>query len=61
LRIIREKGGVVSRKQLTEILVNVFKRERSTIASRITGRLKDKAIVDVDGMIQDSNNMLLNL
>ena len=61
LRIIRERGGSVSRKQLTEILVKVFERERSTVASYITGWLKDKAIVEVDSMVLDSNNMVLNL
>ena len=60
-RIIRDNGGVVSRKQLTEILVKVFERERSTVASYITGWLKDNVIVEVDGMIEDSNNMVLNL
>ena len=61
LRIIRERGGSVSRKQLTEILVKVFERERSTVASYITGWLKDKAIVEIDSMVLDSNNMVLNL
>ena len=59
LNIIRDKGGVVSRKQLTEILIKVFERERSTVSSYISGWLKDKSVVETDGMIQDSNNIVL--
>ena len=59
LNIIRDKGGVVSRKQLTEILIKVFERELSTVSSYISGWLKDKSVVETDGMIQDSNNIVL--
>ena len=61
LRIIRDKGGFVSRKQLTEILVKVLERKRPTVATYISEWLKDNAVVEIDGMIQDPNNMLLNL
>jgi hypothetical protein len=59
LHILNEKGGVVSRKQLTEILVKVFNRKRPTVASYITEWLKDGSIVEVNGMIQVSNNLAL--
>lgn len=59
LRILNEKGGVVSRKQLTEILVNVLERKRPTVATYITEWVKDGSIVEVNGMIQVSNNLSL--
>ena len=61
LRILRDKGGVVSRRQLTEILVKVLERKRPTVSTYISEWLKENAIVEIDGMIQDPNNMLLNL
>lgn len=57
LRILREKGGMLSRKQLTEILVNVLGRERTTVSTYISGWVKDKAVVEVNGMIQISNEL----
>ena len=36
LGILRDKGGAVSRKQLTEILVKVLERKRPTVASYIS-------------------------
>ena len=59
LRILTDKGGVVSRKQLTEILVNVFERKRPTVATYITEWLKDGKLVEVNGMIQVSNDLAL--
>jgi len=59
LDILRDKGGVVSRKQLTEILTRVFNRERCTVSAYISQWLKEKAIVEVNGMIQLPNNMEL--
>lgn len=59
LRILKEKGGVVSRKQLTEILINVFDRKRPTVATYISEWLKDGSIVEVNGMIQVSNDLAL--
>ena len=52
LRVIRDKGGSVSRRQLTEILVKMFGRERSTVSGYISIWLKNKAIVEVNDMIQ---------
>ena len=59
LRILTDKGGVVSRKQLTEILVNVFDRKRPTVSTYISEWLKDGSIVEVNGMIQVSNDLAL--
>ena len=59
LRIIRDKGGAISRKQLTEILVKVLERERSTVATYITLWLKEKVLVDINGMIQNINEQVL--
>lgn len=62
LRILRDKGGVMSRKQLTEILVKVFDRKRPTVASYISKWLKDEAIFeDSNGFIQVSNELSLPL
>ena len=54
--ILRDKGGAVSRKQLTAILINVFGRERSTVSSYISGWLKEGVLAETEGMIQVSNN-----
>jgi len=59
MNILKDKGGVVSRKQLTEILVNVFERKRPTVATYITEWLKDGSLVEVNGMIQLSNDLAL--
>ena len=60
LTVLRDKGGAVSRKQLTEILVNILDRKRPTVASYISEWLKDKAIFeDSSGMIQASTEFAL--
>ena len=60
LTILRDKGGAVSRKQLTEILVKVLDRKRPTVASYISEWLKDKAIFeDSNGLIQASADFAL--
>ena len=59
LRILRDRGGVVSRKQLTEILVKALDRKRPTVSSYISEWLKDKALVEVNGMIQISDALAL--
>ena len=59
LRILTDKGGVVSRKQLTEILVKVFDRKRPTVSTYISEWLKDGSIVEVNDMIQVSNDLAL--
>jgi transcriptional regulator of acetoin/glycerol metabolism len=59
LRILTDMGGVVSRKQLTEILVKSFERKRPTVSTYISDWLKDGSIVEVNGMIQVSNDLAL--
>ena len=59
LRILTDKGGIISRKQLTEILVNVFERKRPTVSTYISEWLKDGSLVEVNGMIQVSNDLAL--
>ena len=60
LTILRDKGGAVSRKQLTEILVKVLERKRPTVASYISKWLKDKTIFeDSNGLIQASEEFAL--
>jgi len=60
LTILRDKGGAISRKQLTEILVKVLERKRPTVASYISEWLKDKAIFeDSNGLIQASEEFAL--
>jgi RecA-family ATPase len=59
LCILRDKGGVVSRKQLTKILVNVLDRKRPTVATYISEWVKDGSLVEVNGMIQVSNDLAL--
>ena len=59
LSILTDKGGVVSRKQLTAILMKVFDRKRPTVATYITEWLKDGSLVEVNGIIQVSNDLAL--
>lgn len=59
LRIIRDKGGAISRKQLTEILVNMLELKRPTVASLITGWLNDKVLVEINEKIQDADNVII--
>lgn len=59
LHILADKGGVISRKQLTEILIKVFDRKRPTVSTYISEWLKDGSIVEVNGMIQVSNDLAL--
>ena len=59
LRIIKDKGGAISRKQLTEILVNMLELKRPTIASLITGWLNDNTIVEINDKIQSAENIII--
>ena len=62
LRVLRDKGGVMSRKQLTEILTRVLDRKRTTVTDYISGWLKDKSIFeDSNGLIHASDELSLNL
>lgn len=55
LRIIRNNGGAITRKELTELLVNELGRERSTVSTYITKWLKDKAVIEANSLIQNPN------
>jgi RecA-family ATPase len=59
LHILKDRGGVVSRKQLTEILVNVLDRKRPTVSSYISEWLKEGGLVEFNGMIHVSDNLAL--
>lgn len=59
LRILRDRGGIVSRKQLTEILVKVLDRKRPTVSSYISEWLKEKVIVENNGLIQTPEDLAL--
>ena len=59
VRILTDKGGMLSRKQLTEILVNVFDRQRPTVSTYISEWLKAGSLVEVNGMIQVSADLAL--
>ncbi len=59
LLCIRDHGGVISRKQLTEILVKKFELKRPTVASLISQWLKDKLLFDVDDMIHSSDELAM--
>lgn len=58
-RVLTDKGGVMSRAQLTEILVKLFERSRPTVATYISEWLKDGSLVQVNGMIQLSNELAM--
>ena len=59
MRILTEKGGMVSRKQLTEILIKVYDRKRPTVSTYISEWLNNGSLVEVNGMIQVSNDLAL--
>ena len=43
--------GQISRKQLTEILVNMFKRKRPTVSAYIAEWINDKHVFEDEGII----------
>ena len=59
LLAIRDHGGSISRKQLTEILVKKFEVSRQTISGIISGWLNDKLLFESDGNIQSSPDIAL--
>lgn len=54
LKCIEDKNGCISRKQLTEILVNHFSLDRTTISKFIKNCLDNRLLFDVNGMIQST-------
>ena len=59
LMCIRDNGGSISRKQLTEILIKKFELKRPTVASLISQWVKDTSVIEVNGMIHASNETAL--
>ena len=56
---IRDNGGSISRKQLTEILIKKFELERSTVSKFITSQVEAKALYEVDKRIYASDDLAL--
>ena len=59
LMCIRDNGGSISRKQLTEILIKKFELERSTVSKFITSQVEAKALYEVDKRIYASDDLAL--
>jgi hypothetical protein len=59
LMCIRDNGGSISRKQLTEILVKKFEVERTTISRFLTAQIEAKALYEVNKMIHASDETAL--
>ena len=54
LLCIRDNGGSISRKQLTEILVKKFEVERTTVSRFLAAQIEAKALYEVNKMIHAS-------
>ena len=54
LLCIRDNGGSISRKQLTEILVKKFELERTTVSRFLAAQIEAKALYEVNKMIHAS-------
>ena len=61
LQVIRDYGGSISRKQLTEILVKKFENRRQTISGFISQWIKDKSLFEMNAVISDSDKMYFGL
>ena len=59
LLCIRDQGGSISRKQLTEILVKKFDIKRPTVSSLISQWVKDEALYEVNGFVHASEETAL--
>ena len=59
LRCIRDNGGSMSRKQLTEILVKKFEVERTTISRFIATQVNNKVLYEANRVIYASDDMAL--
>ena len=59
LMCIRDHGGSISRKQLTEILVKKFEVERTTISRFLAAQIEAKALYEVNKMIHASDETAL--
>ena len=61
LKAIRDNGGSISRKQLTEILIKKFENRRQTISGFISQWIKDKSLFEMNAVISDSDKMYFDL
>ena len=61
LMVIRDNGGCISRKQLTEILIKKFGLERDTISKFISSQIAEKKLYEIDKNISSSPEMTLPL
>ena len=59
LMCIRDHGGSISRKQLTEILVKKFEVERTTISRFLAAQIEAKALYEVNKIIYASDDLAL--
>lgn len=59
LLCIRDHGGSISRKQLTEILMKKFELERTTVSRFLTCQIEVKALYEVNKVIHASDEMAL--
>ena len=59
LLCIRDNGGSISRKQLTEILIKKFELTRQTVSSFISQCIKDQSLLEVNGFIHASEDTAL--
>ena len=58
LLCIRDNGGSISRKQLTEILIKKFELSRTTVTTFISG-LIGSSLYEVNGMLKSSPEVAL--
>ena len=61
LQTIRDHGGCISRKQLTEILVKKFNLERDTVSKFISCQVLEKKLFEANKNISSSPEMTLPL
>lgn len=59
LLCIRDNGGSMSRKQLTEILCKKFELTRQTVSAFISQCIKEKTLLEVNGFIHASEDTAL--
>ena len=59
LLCIRDHGGSISRKQLTEILMKKFDLKRTTISRFLAAQIEAKALYEVNKMIYASDDLAL--
>ncbi|MCR5849821.1 MAG: hypothetical protein K6G92_03810 [Bacteroidaceae bacterium] len=61
LKAIRDNGGSISRKQLTEILINKFDLKRDTVSRFITAQITEKTLYEGGNNIMSSPEQTLAL